>query len=234
MRLDIALMHRLGGVLALDDDVGVLEAGLGVALLEGHDLGDVRRLGRLRIDAGGEHVVVQNGCVVGHRRFDVDDERQHVVLHVDQRQRLIGDRLRGGGDGGDGMAFVQRLAARHDVAGQIAEVHRTFADERLFVGDVREVLRGHDGEHARQRFRLRRVDRDDLRVRVRRAQDLAPQHAGGAGIGGEHRAAGDLVDAVGTDGTRADDFQVGVDVVHQEASPRMTAAASITARMTLS
>ena len=48
MRLDIGLMHRLRGVAAFDDDLGVLEAGLGVALLEGDDLGDVGRLGRLR------------------------------------------------------------------------------------------------------------------------------------------------------------------------------------------
>ena len=109
MRLDIALMHRLGGVSALDDDLGVLEAGFGVALFESHDFRDIRRLRRLRIDARGEHVVVQNGCVVGHRLFDVDDERQHFVFDVDQRQRRVGDRLRGGGDGGDRMALIQRL-----------------------------------------------------------------------------------------------------------------------------
>ena len=46
MRLDVGLVHRLRGVAALDDDLGVLEACLDVALLEGDDLGDVGRLGR--------------------------------------------------------------------------------------------------------------------------------------------------------------------------------------------
>ena len=47
-------------------------------------------------------------------------------------QRLIGDRLRRGGDGGDGVAFIQRLVSRHDVQRQVAEIHRAFADERFF------------------------------------------------------------------------------------------------------
>ena len=48
------------------------------------------------------------------------------------------------------------------------------------------------------------------------------------------RAAGDLVDAVRTDRPGADDFQIGADVIHRTASPRISAAASITARMILS
>ena len=54
MRLNVGLMHRLGGVATFDDDLGVLEAGVDVALLEGHDLRDVGRLGRLRVHTGGE------------------------------------------------------------------------------------------------------------------------------------------------------------------------------------
>ena len=38
----------------------------------------------------------------------------------------------------------------------------------------------------------------------------------------------------GTDGTRANDFQARIDVIHQRVSPRSSAAASITARMILS
>ena len=59
VRLDVALVHRLGGERALDDDVGLLKPAatspstnsMRLATLEG-------RLGR-RLDAGGDHVLVQ-------------------------------------------------------------------------------------------------------------------------------------------------------------------------------
>ena len=44
MRLQIGLVHRLGRVAPLDNDVGQAEAGLAVALLEPELLGNVRRL----------------------------------------------------------------------------------------------------------------------------------------------------------------------------------------------
>ena len=234
MRLDIGLVHRLGGVAALDDHLGLLEAGVDVALLEVDALGDVRRLGRLRLDTGSEQVVVQHRRIVRHRRLDIDDVRQHLVLHVDQLERLVGDRLRRRGHRGDRVALVQRLAARHAVARQVAEIHRTFADERLFRRDVREVGGGDDGLHAGELQRLAGVDRDDAGVRVRRALHLAPQHAGHHHVGAELRAAGDLVHAVGTDRPGADDLQIGWNIVHATVSPRISAAASITARMILS
>ena len=83
MRLDIRLVHRLGGVAALDDHLGFLEAGIHVALVEVHPLGDVGRLGRLRLDIRGEQIVVQDRRIVRHRRLDVDDVGQHLVLHID-------------------------------------------------------------------------------------------------------------------------------------------------------
>ena len=52
------------------------------------------------------------------------------------------------------------------------------------------------------------VDRLDARMRMRAAQHLAPDHAGHVDVGGEARAAGHLVDAVGTDGARADPLVV--------------------------
>jgi hypothetical protein len=209
MRLDIALMHRLRGVAAFDDDVGFLEAGFNITLLEADDLGDVGRLGRLWLDARGEEVIVQDRRAGSHRVLDVDHERQHLVLNVDEVERLIGDRLRGGGDGGNRMAFIQRLPPRHDVARQITKVHRAFANERLFRGDLREVVGGQHSHHARQSLGLAGVDRYDIGMCVRAALDLAPQHAGGPGVGGEQRAAGDLVHAIRTDRPRADNLQIG-------------------------
>jgi hypothetical protein len=47
---------------------------------------------------------------------------------------------------------IQHLVARHDVARQVAEVHRAFADERFLVRDVREIRRRHDRLDAGQRL----------------------------------------------------------------------------------
>ena len=102
------------------------------------DVGGVRRLG---IDALGEEIVVQQRRVGLHRLFDVDDVRQHVVLDLDQLAGLLGDRRRGRGDGGDGVAVIEHLVARHAVARQVAEIHRPFADKGLLRRDRREIVR---------------------------------------------------------------------------------------------
>src|SRR5258706_4199903 len=67
---------------------------------------------------------------------------------------------------------------------------------------------------------------------MRAAQNLAPDHAGHRGIGGEGRASRDLVGAVGANGALADPLVVGNDV-HCAAS-RMSAAGFPTARTILS
>jgi len=55
-----------------------------------------------RLDAAGNHVLEQQRRVGFHRVIDVDHMRQHLVIDLDQRQRLVGDDRIGGGDGGDG------------------------------------------------------------------------------------------------------------------------------------
>ena len=116
MRLDIALVHRLGRIAPLDDDFGFAEPGLDIALGEANHLGDVRGLGRLRVDAGGEDVVVQHRRVRRHCRLDIHDVRQYLVFDLDQIERLLGDRRGDGGDRGHRMTLVERLADRHAVA----------------------------------------------------------------------------------------------------------------------
>ena len=129
MRLDIGLMHRLGRIAALDDDIGVAKPGRDVALGKADLFGDVRRMRRLRVDALGEEIVVQQRRAGLHRLFDVDDVRQHVVFDLDQLAGLLGDRGRGRGDRGDRVAVIEHLVARHAVARQVAEIHRPFADK---------------------------------------------------------------------------------------------------------
>ena len=116
MRLDVGLMDRLGCVPALDDHLSLFETVLHLTLVEIDPLGDVRRLGRLRFYVRGEQVVVQDRRVVRHRRLNVDNVRQHLVLHVDQFDRLSAIAWTNCRNRGYGVALIQCLAARHAVA----------------------------------------------------------------------------------------------------------------------
>ncbi len=236
VRLDIALVHGLRGVVLLDHHLGLGEGRLGVALLELDALGDVRRLGGRRIGALGQEVVVQDRRVGLHRLGDVDDVRQHLVVDLDQRQRLLGDRLRHRGDGGNGMALIERLLARHDVARDIAHVHLHLAGRHDEVGLVGEVLGRDHRLHAVQRQGLRRVDGLDLGMGVRASKHLADQLAGQAEVGAEAGAAGHLVGAVGTIGAAADPLVLagGVRSVAHRADSLISAATSRTAVTILS
>ena len=94
VRLDVALVHGLRGELALDDDLGLRRSpprrrpclnSMRLAMFDG-------------LSAGGltpsvQQVVVQDRRVGLHRLGDVDDVRQHLVVDLDQLQRLLGDRL---------------------------------------------------------------------------------------------------------------------------------------------
>src|SRR6516225_6562671 len=79
------------------------------------------------------------------------------------------------------------------------------------------------------------VDRHDPRVGVRAALNFAPQHAGHFHVSAKICTPGDFVDAIGPDRPGPDDLQrLLFEKRHYWASPRMTAAASSTARMILS
>ena len=83
-----------------------------------------------------------------HRLGDVDHVRQDLVLDLDQAQCLLGDGVGGGGDGGHGMAFIEHLLARHDVARDVAQVDLHFAGGNGEVGLLGEILRRHDRLYA--------------------------------------------------------------------------------------
>ena len=204
VRLDVTLMHCLGTVVALDDDLGLGKARSRVTFLELDALGDVRRRGGRRIGALGHHAFVQDRRTGLHRVGDVDDVRQHLVVDLDQSQRLLGDGLRNCRDGSHGVAFVERLLARHDVARDVLQVHLHLAGRHDQVGLLGEVLRRDDGLHAGQRFGLGGVDRADHGMGVRAAQHLADQLARKVEVGAKTGPTGDLVGAVGTIGARAD------------------------------
>jgi hypothetical protein len=229
VRLDIALVDRLRREAALDHDLRLAEARRGIALGEIEALGDVRCARRLGLDPFGAQVVVQDRRAVLHRRLDVDDVRQHLVVDLDERERVARDRLAGRRDRGDGVALIERLVARHDVAADVAQVDLHLAGRDDLVGLRREVLAGHHRLDTGQRLGGRGVDRPDHGMGVRAAQHLADQLSRHVEVGAEARATGDLVGTVGTVGAGADPLVA----IHRAVS-LISAAASMTAWMILS
>ena len=207
LRLDIALMHGRGLERHFDDLVGVLEAGLDVAERKHSALCNIGRR-RRRFDAAGDHVLKQQGRIRLHRLVDVDDVRQHFVVDLDQRQRLVGDRLAGGRHGGDRMALIEHLLARHDVARHVPEILRDAFRADVLEFLLGEVRGGHHGLDAGQRLRLRGIDRSDARVSVRRAQDAADQHARHRQIGAVLGHPRDLRHAIRTNRPRSNPFEL--------------------------
>src|SRR6185312_12239822 len=122
--------------------------------------------------------------VAGHRLLDVRDVLEHVISDLDEARRVFGLLFRVGGDGRDRIALIERLRGR-----------LIFPDERR--------------AHARRGFRRAHVDRHDLRVRIRRADDLAVDHPGPVDVEAVLRAPGDLVRTVEALHPRAEDGGLG-------------------------
>ncbi len=80
MRLDIALVGGLGLEGALDHPVGLAEADLGIAMAELVAGGDVGGLLRRWVEIGGDHGLVQQRRARLHRRVDVGDVGQNLVV----------------------------------------------------------------------------------------------------------------------------------------------------------
>ena len=150
---------------ALDDRVGLRERAVGRLLVAGLP----QRAGQVVALAG--LVVADQRRVVVERLARVDDGRQRLVLDVDQRQRIVGRVLVDGDDERDLLALEADLVAGQYGLRVVGDRRHPRQAERL------EVLGRDDGGDARVGERARGVDRDDLGVRVRRAQHLAVDHA---------------------------------------------------------
>ena len=155
MRLDVALVDAGRPELALDHDVGLLEALGDVALLEVEVDGDVGRLVSLLAHRVGAHVVVQQRRVVLHRVEHPGDAGQQLVLDLDLRRGLLGDVEVGGGDGRHGVALVEHLPCGQAVGRQVRQVDSPASPMMaILFFQVREIVGGDDGEHARHLQRL--------------------------------------------------------------------------------
>ena len=150
---------------ALHDRVGLREGAIGGVLIA-------------RLPGGAREVVDLAGLVVADQRrviverlAGVHHGRQRLVLHVDQRERIVGGVLVGGDHERHLLALEAHLVARQHGLGVVGDRGHPGQPERL------EVLGGDHGGHVGMRQRPRGVDRDDLRVGVRAAQQRAVDHA---------------------------------------------------------
>ena len=150
---------------AADDRVGLGERPVGGVRVAGLP----RRAGEVVALAG--LVVADQRRVVVERLARVDHGGQRLVLDVDERQRVVGRVLVGRDDEGDLLALEADLVARQHGLGVVGDRRHPRQAERL------EVLGGDDRGDVRVRQRPGGVDRDDLRVGVRAAQQRAVDHA---------------------------------------------------------
>ncbi len=148
----------------------------------------------------------------------VGDDRQVLVDDLD---RLHGGGclgLRLGGDGGDRLAVEAHLPDRDH--GPVAD---RVAPELVDVG---EIAVGEHADDAGHRLGGARVDRDDARVRHRRAQHLAVQHPRQHDVARELGLAAQLLGRVATGSGDADLADAGALGGAQSCTPAISRTAS--------
>jgi len=150
----------------------------------------------LGLDTLGELVFMQDGRVRFHGIAHVDYVGQRFVVDLDECERLAGDGIGCGGDGGDRVAVIEHVFAGHHVPRHIAEIDHQFARCRVFDFHIGEIVLGDDGFDPGQRFGGRGVDRPDIGAGVGAAQHAADQLAGQGDIRRVAGAAGDFVDGI--------------------------------------
>ena len=154
-------------------DLGLGEGGVGQFLVADLPVEDVVRVFARPVGALGLvlDVLAQDGRVRVHRLERVDDDRERLVLDLDQVRGVGGDIAVGRDDEGDLLVLEQDLA--------VGEHHLDVAGEGRHPGeiDALEILGGQHRKHPRHGLGLRRIDLDDARVRMARAMEVAVQHA---------------------------------------------------------
>ena len=100
-----------------------------------------------------------------------------LVIHVNQRQRRLCDVGIVSGDGGDGVAAIQRLVGCQEVVAE--ELETVVVIAQLVPAQRRkgQVGSSHHGADAGQRLRLAGVNRLDARVGMGTAQHAPVEQA---------------------------------------------------------
>ena len=234
MRFDVALVHGRRDVGAFDNHVRVGEALGDITALKFDATCDVGFLGRFRLvrQAGGQCAWLDDGCISGHSGIQVQHRREQFVFHHDRVKTCFGRGQRRRRHCGNRMAVIGNSAARHDVAGEVREITRAFAADDGFRCNAGKILTSNHRKHTRHEQRLAGIDALYVRVGMGTAEDAAEQHTRQGKVRAEAGATGDLIDPIRPDGARTDVFVV-MSFSHLHA-PRISAAASSTARMILS
>ena len=157
--LDVSLVDGLGGVLALEDVVGLLEACIEVAKVVDLLGGDVHASGKVRVVRPG---VVEGYRVLGHRLLRVSVSWKRLVLDLDQGEDLLRGVRAGSRYGSDCVALVQRFVPRQYVVLR----HLSHDGGRPHRVRWREDRRRHHRPRLRVGLSLRGVDALDPRVGV--------------------------------------------------------------------
>ncbi len=233
LRTEEGLVLHAEGVLALDDEVGLLGGLFDVSAHDRLPVHDVRV--RDMADVVVVAALVDEDRVRRGRGRLVGDDREFAVFDLDLRGRAAGGLRVVGGDDRDGLAVVADLAVRED---------RGVLDLQAVVLHVgRQVVVGQDGVDARGLQGFDGVDGDDLGVRDRGAQDLAPEHVLVPHVRGVRELAGDLEGAVRAERGLADaalglgalgEVRGGAGGAHRQTASPCRAAARRTASMIFS
>ena len=157
----------------LDRHLRLAEGGVGQILVADGPLEDVvvvlARTMRARRLAG--EILAQHRRVRVHRLERIDHDRERLVFDHDLVDAVVGRVAVGGDDEGDFLILEQHLA--------VGQHHLHVAGERRHPGEVDGLQRlgGDHRQHARHLQRLGVVDLLDARMRMRRADEIAVQHA---------------------------------------------------------
>ncbi len=212
-----------------DDQVGRGEVALDVAEVEAALVGQVRP----------ERLVHQRGTV-GEGVHRVDEHRQRRVLHVDERQRVLGEVAAVGDDDRDALPDVADLVQRQAAPRVLGRVGPEVGHR---VAQLRGPGAGDHGVHPGRGLGRRRVDRRDRGVGVRAAQHGGVQHARDGEVADVAAATAQQLRVLDAPDGLADPLPVGlvradgwrltggaaVDGGHDAASPRIRPAAAQTA-----
>ncbi len=169
MRLDVALVNRLGGEPSFHHHVRRGERGFGVTSLVKVPDGNVGRLVGRGFHALGDHLRVKYRGALRHGLFEGRHEGQDLVLDRDRFRCLPCCRPRGGRHRSHSMALVEHFVAGDDVARHVVVIDPGLTGHGGLVMEQREVGAGDDGLDAVDGLGRRRVYRNDPGMGMRRA-----------------------------------------------------------------
>ena len=225
LRDDAARFHRrrntvLVSKAALDDVCG-LGGGRGVvAVLLAHMRGDIAA-----------QIVVHQRRTGLERFFEIDDGRQLLDLDGDIGECILGNVAAGGNDNGQRFADIAHLVLGE--TGVRAQIEHDAVDgrrrhqQRSRLPEVAEIERGIGGNDAVVSQRRRHIDRNQLAVRDRTAQQGGVEHARNFDVVDEQRLAGEELPVLVAADWSAE--IAGFQGAHFAAHVRIRSAASSTA-----